>query len=61
MAVYGYVRVSSVDQDHAIQAQALRNAGCEIIRCEKVSVTPATVAANWSCSWPFCDVAMSLS
>lgn len=39
MAVYGYARVSSADQDHAIQEQALRNAGCEIIRCEKVSGT----------------------
>jgi DNA invertase Pin-like site-specific DNA recombinase len=39
MAVYGYARVSSADQDHALQEQALRNAGCEVIRCEKVSGT----------------------
>jgi DNA invertase Pin-like site-specific DNA recombinase len=39
MAVYGYARVSSADQDYTLQEQALRNAGCEVIRCEKVSGT----------------------
>jgi hypothetical protein len=39
MAVYGYARVSSADQDYALQAHALRAAGCEIIRAEKVSGT----------------------
>ena len=39
MSVYGYARVSTVDQDLAIQVQALRDAGCDIIRSEKVSGT----------------------
>jgi DNA invertase Pin-like site-specific DNA recombinase len=37
MAKYGYARVSSVDQDCAIQVAALQKSGCEIIRQEKVS------------------------
>ncbi|ACL60242.1 recombinase family protein [Methylobacterium nodulans] len=39
MAVYGYARVSSTDQDVALQEAALRSAGCEIIRAEKKSGT----------------------
>jgi DNA invertase Pin-like site-specific DNA recombinase len=39
MAVYGYARVSSADQDTAIQEAALRAAGCEQIRAEKASGT----------------------
>ncbi|OON36483.1 DNA invertase (plasmid) [Izhakiella australiensis] len=38
MAVmYGYARVSTNDQDLALQTQSLRDAGCEIIRAEKAS------------------------
>lgn len=38
MAVmYGYARVSTNDQDLALQTQTLRDAGCEIIRAEKAS------------------------
>lgn len=37
MAVYGYARVSSTDQDLTVQEDALRAAGCEIIRAEKKS------------------------
>ncbi|WP_148315296.1 recombinase family protein, partial [Acetobacter orleanensis] len=36
---YGYARVSTSDQDLTIQETALQNAGCEIIRGEKVSGT----------------------
>lgn len=36
---YGYARVSSTDQDLSIQREALRAAGCEVIREEKVSGT----------------------
>lgn len=39
MAVYGYARVSSADQDYALQEHALRAAGCEVIRAEKASGT----------------------
>ena len=37
MAKIGYARVSTRDQDHAIQEARLRAAGCEIVRAEKVS------------------------
>jgi DNA invertase Pin-like site-specific DNA recombinase len=37
MAVYGYARVSSFDQDLTLQQQALRAAGCRVIRAEKIS------------------------
>lgn len=36
-ALYGYARVSTTDQDTTIQEEALRAAGCSVIRCEKVS------------------------
>jgi len=39
MAVYGYARVSTTDQDLTIQEEALRAAGCETIRAEKKSGT----------------------
>ena len=39
MALYGYARVSTVDQDCTLQEQALRAAGCAIIRAEKVSAS----------------------
>jgi len=42
MAIYGYARVSSADQDYVLQEQALRTAGCEIIRAEKASGTVRT-------------------
>jgi DNA invertase Pin-like site-specific DNA recombinase len=42
MAIYGYARVSSADQDYSLQEQALRTAGCEIIRAEKASGTACT-------------------
>lgn len=37
MAAYGYARVSTTDQDLTSQERALRAAGCDVIRAEKVS------------------------
>jgi hypothetical protein len=37
MALYGYARVSTLDQDLSIQRAALRTAGCEVIRAETAS------------------------
>src|SRR3954454_18362485 len=39
MPLYGYARVSALDQDLAIQQETLRAAGCRIIRAEKRSGT----------------------
>lgn len=40
--LYGYARVSTKKQSTEIQEEALRKAGCEIIRSEKVSGTSRT-------------------
>ena len=37
MPLYGYARVSTLEQDLAIQRAALRAAGCDIVRAEKAS------------------------
>lgn len=37
--IYGYARVSTLDQDNGIQEEALKRAGASLIRSEKVSGT----------------------
>ncbi len=39
MSIYGYARVSSLDQNLSIQRSALQTAGCEVIRAEKANGT----------------------
>jgi DNA invertase Pin-like site-specific DNA recombinase len=39
MASHGYARVSTIDQDLTSQELALRAAGCDVIRAEKMSGT----------------------
>ena len=34
MAIYGYARASTLEQNVTIQEDALRRAGCEVIRSE---------------------------
>lgn len=42
MALYGYARISTSEQDLTLQTQTLRAAGCEIIRAEKASGSSRT-------------------
>ena len=37
MPLYGYARVSTTDQDLGLQQAALKAAGCEVVRAEKVT------------------------
>ncbi|MEO9900240.1 MULTISPECIES: recombinase family protein [Alphaproteobacteria] len=39
MTMIGYARVSTTDQDTSLQVEALRAAGCEVVRKEKASGT----------------------
>jgi len=37
MAIYGYARASTFEQDVTLQQETLRRVGCEIVRSEKSS------------------------
>ncbi len=39
MALYGYVRVSTANHECTLQEQALRAAGCAVIRSETAAAT----------------------
>ena len=42
MAIYGYARASTLEQDLTLQEETLRRAGCAVIRSEKVSGSSRT-------------------
>ena len=44
--LYGYARVSTIDQDLSTQRAALKAAGCEVIRAEKAAARAATAAPS---------------
>jgi len=37
MVIFGYARASTLEQDVTIEEEALRRAGCDIVRSEVVS------------------------
>lgn len=54
MPLYGYARVSTTDQDLGLQPGALKAAGCEVVRAEKVSGATREVGPNSRCCSTSC-------
>jgi hypothetical protein len=61
MALYGYARVSTLDQNLGIQRAALEAAGCDVIRAEKASGTRRTAGPSYRSCSIFCGLVMPLS
>ena len=59
MAMYGYARVSSTDQDLRVQRAALKAAGCEANPRKKRAERDVTAARNCKCCSNFCVLATS--
>jgi len=59
MPTYGYARVSTLDQDLAIQRAALKAAGCGLVRAENVSRTRCDGLTGFRCYSASCSVAIS--
>ena len=54
MPLYGYARVSTLDQDLTIQQAALKAAGCDVIRAEKASGTRRDGRSDYRCCSTLC-------
>jgi len=57
MPTYGYARVSTSDQDLAVQEAALKAAGHQIIRSEKKSGTQREGRSELATCWNSCTKA----
>ena len=51
MTIIGYARVSTTDQNVELQEAALKAAGSEVIRSEKVAAPAPLVAQSCRRSW----------
>jgi len=61
MALYGYARVSTLDQNLGIQRAALKAAGCDVIRAEKQAGHAATAGPSYRFCSISCGQAIPLS
>jgi len=47
MAIYGYAGVSTTEEALSLEEEALKKAGCETIRAEKISETSVDGRQEW--------------